>query len=313
MHVGRRGAQIVVLAPAKLNLFLEVLGQRSDGFHELETLMAAVSVFDTLYFEPTTHEKAITFSTKWAIGCEARTECSSGPLPMDDTNLVVRALQLIRQRASCASGARVHLVKRIPSQAGMGGASSNAAAALIAANLGWRLNLDRNVLQELAAQLGSDVPFFLDCGMATCHGRGELVKPHDFTGILFFVIAKPPLGLDTGSVFRHCSQKQRHRKRLNVATDQMRASSIGKNLFNRLQLGASELAVEVRRQEQEFSRLDLCGAQMTGSGTSYFGICRHARHARRVAEILRGRRCGLVMRANIARAFGHTNALANVN
>src|SRR5262245_43325190 len=166
MHVRRLGTQIEITTPAKINLFLEVLARRPDGFHEIETLLAAVTIWDTLHFAPDA-------SGRIALSCRWAAEHSGGDIPADQDNLVWRAAALLRERAAVAAGASIHLIKRIPAAAGLGGASSDAAATLVAANLAWRLNWRREQLCELAAELGSDVPFFLTRGAALASGRGE--------------------------------------------------------------------------------------------------------------------------------------------
>ncbi len=111
---------------------------------------------------------------------------------------------LLRDRAGIRAGARLRLLKRIPATAGLGGGSSDAAAALLAGNVGWNLNWSRERLMELAAELGSDVPFFLAGGAAICRGRGEVVAPVGRLGTLFGVVVRPPVGLSTARVYGHC-------------------------------------------------------------------------------------------------------------
>ena len=122
-------------------------------------------------------------------------------MPEGPDNLVVRAVELVRRRAGVRRGAKLLLVKRIPAAAGLGGGSSDAAAALVAANEGWRLGRSRDELADWAAELGSDVPFFLAGGPAICRGRGERVEPVAGLGALDFVVVRPPEGLSTAAVY----------------------------------------------------------------------------------------------------------------
>ncbi|HEX5104843.1 MAG TPA: hypothetical protein VFV87_13575, partial [Pirellulaceae bacterium] len=210
MHVRRTGTHVEVLTPSKLNLFLEVLARRPDGFHEIQTLIAPVSIYDTLTFQPR-GEPGIKFDCRWAHGLTARglRECAGenegafGDLPSGPDNLAWKAVELLRGRAIEKRGARLTLVKRIPAAAGLGGASSDAAAALVAANLGWNLGWKRERLAELAAELGSDVPFFLTRGAALCRGRGEAIEPLR-AAPLHVTVVRPPVGLATGDVYRCC-------------------------------------------------------------------------------------------------------------
>ncbi len=140
-------------APAKLNLTLEVLGKREDGFHSLRTVMCAIRLCDTLELLPSQEEGAIRL-----LSVSGPT---SGGIPLDKSNLVVRVLEELQEEAGCPQGADVRLHKRIPSQAGLGGGSSDAAAALVAANYGWGLGLATERLAEVGGRLGSDIPFFV--------------------------------------------------------------------------------------------------------------------------------------------------------
>lgn len=306
MHVGRCGARIAVWAPAKLNLFLEVRDRRGDGYHDIETLMTAIDIFDTLYFVADRVDQ-IRFQATWVIG---RHSCATdGPepgggadrdeVPEGRENLVVRAVELVRQRAGVKMGARMRLLKRIPMQAGLGGASSDAAAALVAANLGWELGWPRGKLQSLAAELGSDIPFFLGSGTAVCRGRGEQVESVAGLGRMDFVVAQPPGGLSTARVYQQCRPAVDPRS-VSPLVEDARArgpAAVGQGLWNRLRPAASHLAPSIEHLGQQFQRLDLLGHQMSGSGSSLFGVCRHARQARRAAELLRARRVGHVYHA----------------
>jgi 4-diphosphocytidyl-2-C-methyl-D-erythritol kinase len=290
MYASRRSSQLVLSAPAKLNLFLEVLGKRSDGFHEIETLMYPVDLYDTLYFSAAADNR-LTLEVERAVG-----EDAAEPLPPAEHNLVIRALELLRADAGCERGAHVRLIKRIPLAAGMAGGSSDAAAALAAGNQGWQLGYSREQLAVLAARLGSDVPFFLHDGPAVCRGRGEQIAPSEPFCRLNIVVIKPREGLATAAVYKAC--RAAGRPQTSAALQQALAEgnlrAIGKRLHNRLQEAARELSPWIERLEREFARLDVVGHAMSGSGTSYFGVCRSARQARHVAGRLRSRGIGRV-------------------
>jgi 4-diphosphocytidyl-2-C-methyl-D-erythritol kinase len=150
-----------VKAPAKINLTLEVLGKRPDGYHEIKSLMQTISLCDILSFE-----KADSITL----------DCSDRSLQSED-NLVFRAAELLRNTAGYRSGAAIHLEKHIPVSAGLGGGSSDAAAAFLGLNKLWKCKLSREQLAELAAQIGSDVPFLIYGGAALAEGRGERITP----------------------------------------------------------------------------------------------------------------------------------------
>jgi 4-diphosphocytidyl-2-C-methyl-D-erythritol kinase len=295
MHVRSTDKGLEVLAPAKLNLFLEVLGKRADGFHEIETLMYPIGVFDTLVFSDLPHgEVRLTCQTH--SGDRSTPPADAEKLPEGGDNLVVRAVELVRRRCGIAHGAQLRLIKRIPLAAGLAGGSSDAAAALVAANRVWRLKLTLAELASLAAELGSDIPFFLYGGPAVCRGRGELIEPVHGLGSLHFVVVKPPAGLSTADVYRTCraSPEPRQVGGLLAALSEGSLSGAASCLHNALQAAAEKLSPWIARLSHEFARLDFLGHRMSGSGTSYFGLCRHARHARRLAACLRARGVGRV-------------------
>ncbi len=301
MYVRKTATGVIVQAPAKLNLFFEVLKKRSDGYHEIETLMVPIGLYDTLYLRGQ-ETGPVTAECQWSAGeQQARREQTTrelGDLPTAGDNLAVRAVELLRHRAAITRSAQLTLIKRIPSAAGLGGASSDAAAALLAADCLWQLGWSRERLARLAAELGSDVPFFLFGGPAICRGRGERIEPARGIGPLHAVVVRPPCGLSTAEVYRRCRPvPEPEPRRLEGLINALRRGdyiATARLLCNRLQRAASGMTPWVERLEREFDRFDCVGHQMTGSGSSYFAICRHARHARRIALALQSRNVGRV-------------------
>lgn len=303
MYVQRRRKRIDILAPAKLNLFLEVLRRRHDGYHEIETLMVPVSLFDRLRLIERDDDQILLSST-WADGIEP--DSGYGDLPPTQSNLVYRAVQLLRERAGIANGIELELVKRIPSAAGLGGGSSDAAAALVGANQLWKLNWSRDQLAEVAGELGSDIPFFLWSGPAVCTGRGEHVElvasrhPTDTNLARFvpahFVIVRPSFGLSTADVYRQI-QLDSPRQRVDDFLSKLTVGSLSGwsvAMFNRLQEAAMSLAPWLERLRREFDQLGVVGHQLSGSGSSYFGVCRNLRQAQRAAAVIKNRGAGHV-------------------
>src|SRR5437899_10793291 len=166
-----------VLAPAKINLSLKILGRRSDAFHEIETLVAPISLADKIDIER--QSRWIDFS------------CDDPTVPSGDENLVVRAAKLFFERTKVTAGVRIKLEKQIPQGAGLGGGSSDAAATLIALNQLFETKLSRDELAKLGSTIGSDVPFFLFQSAAFCKGRGELVEPIKLKQKLSILLLKP--------------------------------------------------------------------------------------------------------------------------
>jgi 4-diphosphocytidyl-2-C-methyl-D-erythritol kinase len=270
-----RADSVMIWAPAKVNLYLEILGKRPDGYHELETLMVTVSLNDELVFKEESSGDIL-------LSCD-HPELSTGP-----DNLIRKAAELLRRRAGCARGARIALTKRIPMAAGLAGGSSDAAATLAGLNRLWDLKLPRADLVALGAELGSDVPFFFTGPAAWCTGRGEVVTPLNPGKALDFVLVCPPLGLSTAAVFRAVVVPERP-----VPGDAIRrafeagdVAGLGRNLHNRLQEPAEKLCPAIAEIRRRLDVLAPAGHQMSGSGTSYFALCRDAEEARRIAHAL---------------------------
>ncbi len=257
---------VEVLAPAKLNLFLEILGKRPDGYHELESLMVAVDLYDTLTFADDA-TGAITF------------RCDDPSLPTGRDNLVVKAAEVLRADAGCDRGASIALRKAIPAQAGLAGGSSDAAATLVALDRLWDLKTPPGRLSELAGSIGSDVAFFLNGPAAVCRGRGERVEGVPLTGALHFVLLCPPIGLSTVAVYRHVTVPERPRPIGPVvqALAVGGTEALGASLFNRLQPAAEVLEPALSRVRDALSERvgpSLDGSLMSGSGSAYFGLAR---------------------------------------
>ena len=188
---------VTCLAPAKINLTLEVFGKRPDGFHDLRSLVVPISLFDTLTLEPADREI-------W-VSCETA-GISGAVLPDPVDNLAVRAARLLRDTTGYAGGARIHIRKEIPIGGGMGGGSADAAATLTGLNRLWGTNLTTGALMELGAKLGSDIPAMV-YGKAVCmEGRGERVTPIDSRWPAgtewWIVVVNPGVSVPTGDVYR---------------------------------------------------------------------------------------------------------------
>lgn len=183
------GQALVIHTPAKINLGLRVLARRPDGYHSIRTLLAGVDLWDTLSFE--------------RGGERLRLECDDPSIPTDETNLVLRSASRLEDRLGRRlPGARIRLEKRIPAGRGLGGGSSDAAAALIGLNRLFGLGLRRQALQGLLAEVGMDAPYFLYGGLALATGRGEQVFPLGVEPKLSLVILVPGFGVSTPDAYR---------------------------------------------------------------------------------------------------------------
>jgi len=265
--------QIVVWAPAKINLFLEVIRKRGDGYHDLETAMVAVDLFDSLVFQP-------------APPGQLTLACTDPRLSTGPDNLVVKAARLLQNETACDTGASIRLIKRIPMQAGLGGGSSDAAATLAGLNRLWKLNLPAESLMELGGRLGSDVAFFLGGDAAWCTGRGEIVKPAKVGRRLDCVLVCPPFGCSTPEVFRGLvvPAEPVSGAKLREAVEKGDIDAIVSGLHNRLSESAFRLAPRLTEYLEKLRNLGAKDALLSGSGSTMFALCRGRAEAKDLAR-----------------------------
>lgn len=229
-------------SPAKINLFLRVLRKRPDGYHDLSSLFQIIDLGDTIDIE---------FSNRDSL------TCTDPSIPTDETNLILKATTLFRRKTGSKQGYKIHLDKHIPSQAGLGGGSSNAATTLWACNQLAGNIVTPELLKKWAGEIGSDVPVFFSHGTAHCTGRGERVHHLPPLGPQSLWIVKPPIGLSTPEVFR--------KFRLN---DQ--GLAIGDYFLNDLERPAFELRPELKMLKESLLKSDFDTVLMTGSGSAFF-------------------------------------------
>ena len=242
-----------VPAPAKLNLFLHITGQRPDGYHLLQSVFMLIDWCDTLHFE------------RRSDGALSREDLTD-PLPDDD--LALRAARALQQATGCTQGAHIGVDKRIPAQAGMGGGSSDAATVLLALNRLWNLKLDLTQLRRIALGLGADVPFFLCGRSAWVEGIGDIITPLENAWQLpqaRFVVVKPEAGLETKQIFSSPFLKRDS----DTATISGFAAAHYDFGRNDLQPVAESLCPEVKKVINWLKSKGL-HARMTGSGSAVF-------------------------------------------
>lgn len=275
MLISRREDAVLVWAPAKINLFLEVLAKRTDGYHEIATIMVAVSLYDVLAFSRT-EDPSIQLS------------CDDEGLGVGTENLVSRAAGLLKDKAGTREGARIHLSKRIPMAAGLGGGSSDAAATLAGLNALWELGRSTEDLAGLGAELGSDVPFFFSAPAALCTGRGERIEKLHLGRPLWLVLVCPQAGLATAAVYAagQVPAKPVAHGPLATALGRGEIKEVGRLLHNRLQEPADRLNPDLLEVKGRLASQMPTGVLMSGSGTSCFALCQDQKEARQVA-------CGL--------------------
>lgn len=262
------GSFCFVRAYAKINLTLDVLGKRSDGYHELATVMQTIDLYDTLCLIRTEDRRI-------EVICDTP-ELSSGD------NLAACAAERFLQRRDAlqpihlSEGLTIELSKRIPIAAGLGGGSSDAAAVLLALHQWWKIPVSQAEMVALAASLGSDVPFFLTGGLALCEGRGDVVTqlpPSEMDFMRWLVLLKPPIGLSTATVFRHLSASDytdgSYSRAFSAAVRAGASPHMG-HLHNSLERTVLERYPEVARAKADMLHAGAQLVQLSGSGPTLF-------------------------------------------
>ena len=270
---------LLKLSGCKVNLLLNILGKREDGFHELETLMHPVAIFDTL-----------TFSTS-REGLELT--CSEPSLPIDSRNLVHRAAEAFVKAAGVNEGIRIHLEKKIPMAAGLGGGSGNAATTLLGLNELFGNPLDAEALSSIAASLGSDIPFFLQGKPAIGIGRGEQIESLDFFPALknaAFLLIYPGFGISTAWAYQSLGKfpaalnGSPGRARDLLATLNHSTPNVLKGrLYNSLEAPALDKYPILALFQEFLLAQGATAALMSGSGSTTFAICEDLEAAERLA------------------------------
>jgi len=265
----------IARARAKVNLALEVLSRRRDGYHEIETILQSIDLYDELDIEINRTGRVVV-------------TCNDPEIPLDDTNLCSRALDRMRPHAGDDLGAVIHIDKWIPHSAGLGGGSSDAAAVILAVNQAAQLDLPGSVLQEAAVDIGSDVPFMLDGGTMFGAGRGEILTRLTPLQRGFFLIVKPPVNISTAWVYKNVNfQLTRHRYRFNlkaVNTVFARFPNVTLSFRNALEDVVCPSYPTVYEVLEELLASKPHFASMSGSGSALFAIYGDEARASQLAE-----------------------------
>lgn len=260
---------VAVRAPAKINLSLDVLGRRADGYHDLAGVMQAVTLSDRVI---------LTASPEGAAALEVLSLCSEAVVPAGEANLALRALRALERHLGRPLPARIRLVKAIPVAAGLGGGSSDAAAVLLGLDRLFRLNLPAGVLAEVAVGIGADVPFFLLGGTCFAEGRGEVLTPLAFPGRWPVVLARPAYGVSTAEVFAAFDpaavRARPDQAGLRRALAEGDFDGVCRRLANALESVTLPRYPEVAALKGRFRDLGAPGCLMSGSGPTVFALAR---------------------------------------
>ena len=296
---------VIVRTPAKVNLQLSVGPQRPDGYHELLTVFHALSLEDTI----TASEGSGVTLTMAGEGAEK--------LPTDESNLAHQAAALLAQNAGIEPNVTLHIDKQIPIAGGMAGGSADAAGTLVACDALWRLGYDREQLSEVAAQLGSDVPFALHGGNAIGRGRGEEITPILGRGEFHWVLALADGGLSTPEVYRRCDELRGDEQvaEPEIADELLHALRSGDAdqlagaLHNDLQAAALSLRPTLRGLLESGIEFGALAGLVSGSGPTCAFLVRDGEHALDVAVALTATgACRTVKRASGPGSGAHVTA-----
>ena len=266
--------KIIIKSPAKINLHLEVIGKREDGFHELAMIMQNIDLSDYLEFE---------INNEGFIRLES--DCNN--LSVSDDNLIVKSANLLKKISNINLGANIFLRKNIPIGAGLAGGSSNAAGTLIGLNKLWNLNLDQNTLSSLSSKIGSDVPFFINGGMQLCFGRGEILEKLNSNfryGVL--LLKNPSVSVSTAETYKkysikYCASYYTNTEKIQNIRENLRDNGLNRLNFskqnviikNDLQLVVENENDSVKQALYLLSNLKNCLTfSMSGSGPTCFAL-----------------------------------------
>ncbi len=262
LYIPTQSTTCFVRSYAKINLTLDVLGKRVDGYHELATIMQMIDLYDTLCLTRSNEDRVSIVSTQSELD--------------NDDNLAVRAAQAVRQHLSLTQGVHIELDKRIPIAAGLGGGSSNAAAVLLALRQWWQLPLTTEDLLALASSLGSDVPFFLTAGLALCEGRGERLTPLPVywpTSMRWILLVKPAISVSTATIFRELPSSDYtdgvHTRAVYTVL-LAKGEPLPEDMHNGLERGVLEHYPEVFQARKDMLQAGASLVRLSGSGPTLF-------------------------------------------
>ncbi len=267
-----------ILAPAKVNLFLQVTAKRSDGYHTLNTLMCCVGLSDVL--------------TLRIAGAGIRIHCSHPQVPENHTNLAHRAAELFFTAQNRPGGVHIHLRKNIPVAAGLGGGSSDAAAVLLALNRHFRYPLAPHELMAMGQRIGADVPFLIHRKPAIATGIGERLAAFDGLAPLPVLLIYPRVQVSTAWVYENLNLGlTKHKKKLKYRLFKGTPEQIGAGLRNDLEEVTQSRFPVIRTVKTALMQAGALGALMSGSGSTVFGVfADRAAAGRAASEIRRGHR-----------------------
>lgn len=271
---------ITVRAPAKINLLLGVGPVRDDGYHPLDTVYQAISLYDDV---------TVTESAAWSVDVVPIGEVDVSEVPLDDSNIAIRAGQLLTAHHGIHRRAAIGISKGIPVAGGMAGGSADAAATLVALDRLWDLQTTDEDLLAIAAELGSDVPFALIGGTAHGTGRGELVEPVDDNGTWWWVVVPNADGMSTPAVYRAFDDVEGGDSDTVAVREALAAGdldALGASIRNDLQDAALGMRPDLVETEADLRGAGVLATLLSGSGPTFLGLVADQDRAHRIREAL---------------------------
>ena len=263
---------------AKINLSIDVLGKRTDGYHLVEMIMQTIDLFDIIKIFSLEEDKIVI-------------ESNSNDIPLDSSNIVYKAVDLVKEKFNIKKGAKIYIEKNIPIAAGMAGGSSNAAAILVGLNKIWELNLNQNELKDLGLQLGADVPFCIEGGASLAENIGEqLTKIDGLPQDIFILVCKPELFVSTKDIYEAIDykiiDKRPDNKLLIKLLEENNVRQLSREMYNVLEEVTKEKYPVIEEIEKIMMDNNALGSMMSGSGPTVFGIYDTREEAEKCKDIL---------------------------
>lgn len=263
---------IIIRSRAKINLSLDVIGKRTDGYHEVQMIMQQVDLYDEIMITENRDKNDIVVNSN----CDF--------IPKNDTNIAYKAAKLIKEQFNIPHGVNIHIEKNIPVAAGLAGGSANAAGVLKGLNTMWNLGLTIEELMELGVKIGADVPFCILGSAALAEGIGEKLTPIDGLKNTWIVLAKPSISVSTAEVYRNLDMDKitirPETPKLIRAIKEQDLHTVSKGMANVLETVTERKHSVIRQLKSKMMEYNAMGSMMSGSGPTVFGIFKNYKRAK---------------------------------
>jgi len=293
---------IILKGRAKINLTLDVVGKRENGYHDLEMIMQTVNLYDTIYIRKTK-----------VPGVRLKSNYSW--LPTNEKNIAYRAAELFFEETGIHGGVAIEITKRIPVAAGLAGGSTDAAATLVGLNRIYETNYSKEKLMEMGLKLGADVPFCIARGTMLAEGIGEVLTPLEPMPSTYVVLVKPPFSASTATVYKSLDinniKKHPDTQKVIQALKDHDVKEIAKNMANVLEEVTIPMHPEIDQIKQGFIKCGAMGTMMSGSGTTVFGLFENEEVAKKASRYFKSQHNIREVYVTTTYSAYHSNAKAH--